>query len=122
MASCLTVMYLTFREMVGEPRQKEWAEAHNLLLKALNPPHTSPSYKSFQKLLSRHGKKTCQPLTTEEEERWFSSTSFLELLGLASLNQEDSGGLYRTHAHINHSCEPNLMVCIDLMRYRCQFL
>jgi hypothetical protein len=50
------------------------------------------------------------PLTDAETRRWFSYESFLELLGLASINQEDSGGLYALHAHLNHSCEPNMSV------------
>lgn len=101
---------LLLREMTGEMQQKEWTESHMLLLNALNPPKSSKHHRSFQKLLSRHSRNPLQPLTSEEEERWYSSSSYLELLGLASLNQEDSGGLYALHAHINHSCEPNLMV------------
>ena len=101
---------LTFREFVGEQRRKEWRTAHQLLINALNPPTTSPNYKSFQKLVTK-GRKS--PPSEEELDRWFSFNNFLELLGLASINQEDSGGLYALHAHINHSCEPNLMVRTD---------
>ena len=44
---------------------------------------------------------------------WSSFDTFLELLGLASINQEDSGGLYALHAHLNHSCEPNMMASAE---------
>ena len=98
--------------MVGEPRRTEWQNAHSLILKALNPSPGSASHEKFCKtLVKRHPHRAhSSPLTPKEEERWFSYESFLELLGLASLNQEGSGGLYLLHAHINHSCEPNLMV------------
>jgi hypothetical protein len=93
-------------------RRAEWHLAHKLLVAALNPSLGDTNYKPFSKLLnsrrSRKGKAV--PLTEAEMNRWFSYESFLQLLGLASLNQEDSGGLYALHAHINHSCEPNLQV------------
>ena len=49
-------------------------------------------------------------MSDEELQRWLSWESFLELLGLAGLNQESSGGLYALHAHLNHSCDPNVQV------------
>ncbi len=78
----------------------------------LNPRPADLNHKQFQKLRSNgHSRKTkLSPITEAEQERWFSFNSFLDLMGLATLNQEDSGGLYALHAHINHSCEPNLMV------------
>ena len=106
------------REYVGEPRRTEWKTAHGLLVKALNPSPQDKSYKQFQKLLARHRQGQDTPLTEEEIERWFSFNSFLELLGLASINQEDSGGLYALHAHINHSCEPNVSVRFNLSGHR----
>jgi hypothetical protein len=96
------------RELVGDIRRREWRFAHTLLSTVLNPQSDEQNYKPFQKLLS---KKTI-PLADDEQHRWFSFTSFLELMGLAALNQEESGGLYALHAHINHSCEPNLMVSL----------
>ena len=80
------------------------------MLKALNPNPDDKAYKPFQKLLTRRRHSQSTPLTEEELQRWFSFESFLELLGLASINQEDSGGLYALHAHMNHSCEPNVSV------------
>jgi hypothetical protein len=44
---------------------------------------------------------------------WVTWPMFLELYGLASLNQESSGGLYTLHSHLNHSCEPNVQVCLS---------
>jgi len=89
--------------------------AHTLLVSALNPPISDKSQnaKAFHKSL-RKRRKYLGPLTDEEETRWFSFDSFLELLGLAGLNQEDSGGLYAIHAHLNHDCEPNVRVCLSL--------
>ena len=97
--------------MVGEDRLAELHKAHTLLLKALNPPESDKSQdtKSFYKTLRRR-RKQLTPLSEEEEARWFSFDSFCELLGLAGLNQEDSGGLYAIHAHMNHNCEPNIRV------------
>lgn len=104
---------LMAREYVGEPRREEWKTAHGLVLKALNPSPADKGYKQFQKLLTRHRHSQPIPLTEKEAQRWFSFESFLELLGLGSINQEDSGGLYALHAHINHSCEPNVSVSIS---------
>jgi len=81
------------------------------LIAALNPDPTSSAHKPFTKTLQRYRKSgKVLPLSDAETERWFSYESFLELLGLASINQEDSGGLYALHAHLNHSCEPNMSV------------
>lgn len=99
--------------MVGEDRLAELHRAHTLLLAALNPSETdkSPNAKSFYKTLRRRRKQTA-PLSEAEEARWFSFESFCQLLGLAGLNQEDSGGLYAIHAHMNHDCEPNIRVSL----------
>ena len=97
--------------MVGEDRLSELNKAHTLLLKALNPPESDKSQatKSFYKTLRRR-RRNPSSLSEEGESRWFSFDSFCELLGLAGLNQEDSGGLYAIHAHMNHNCEPNIRV------------
>ncbi|ORY23564.1 hypothetical protein BCR39DRAFT_348737, partial [Naematelia encephala] len=50
-----------------------------------------------------------------EQQRWFSFESFKKLWGLASINQEESGGLYILHSHLNHSCDPNVS-CRNLPR------
>ncbi|WVQ94251.1 hypothetical protein IAU59_001330 [Kwoniella sp. CBS 9459] len=97
-------------EFIGQPRLEEWRMTHLLLVKVLNPAKHDDNYKPFIKLLTAKRKAKPIPLTKEEEERWFSFESFLELLGLVGLNQEDSGGLYALHAHLNHSCEPNVQV------------
>ncbi|WWD22794.1 hypothetical protein CI109_107288 [Kwoniella shandongensis] len=99
-------------EFVGEMRIEEWKLVHMLICKVLNPQPTDENYKKFQKLLiAKHPRKAKPtPLTEEEVERWFSLESFLQLYGLVGLNQEDSGGLYALHAHLNHSCEPNIQV------------
>lgn len=55
-------------------------------------------------------KKGSPPLTEAEIASWFSYERFLELVGMVNLNSEDAGGLYALHAHLNHSCEPNVTV------------
>ena len=91
----------------------DFHRAHTLLLGALNPAEgeKSTNAKTFRKLL-RKRRKNLGPLSEEEESRWFSFDSFCQLLGLAGLNQEDSGGLYAIHAHLNHDCEPNVRVSL----------
>jgi hypothetical protein len=69
----------------------------------------SSNAKTFHKIL-RKRRKYLGELGEEEEARWFSFDSFCQLLGLAGLNQEDSGGLYALHAHLNHDCDPNVRV------------
>nr|XP_018266259.1 uncharacterized protein I303_00234 [Kwoniella dejecticola CBS 10117]OBR88417.1 hypothetical protein I303_00234 [Kwoniella dejecticola CBS 10117] len=99
------------RPFISKDRMEEWRLTHLLILRALNPSPMDEGYKPFQKFLnSKRKSKTTQPLSNEEEERWFSFESFLELLGLIGLNQESSGGLYALHSHLNHSCEPNVQV------------
>ncbi|WWC85427.1 uncharacterized protein L201_000290 [Kwoniella dendrophila CBS 6074] len=94
---------------IAEDRLEEWRLTHLLILRALNPSPEDESFVSFQQFLKSKSKKVV-PLTKEEEERWFSYDSFLELLGLIGLNQESSGGLYALHSHLNHNCDPNLQV------------
>ncbi|ORX41271.1 hypothetical protein BD324DRAFT_648148 [Kockovaella imperatae] len=95
-------------KLFAELKRGEWKHAHSLLLQALNPSEGDKSYKVVQKLLTKASKRSPIPLSEGEIQRWFSMDSFLELLGLAALNSEDSGGLYALHAHLNHACEPNI--------------
>ncbi|WWC67212.1 uncharacterized protein I206_101119 [Kwoniella pini CBS 10737] len=95
---------------IAKDRMEEWRLTHLLILNALNPSPKDEGYKSFQKFLNSKKRNESKPITKEEEERWFSFESFLELLGLIGLNQESSGGLYILHSHLNHSCDPNLQV------------
>lgn len=102
-----------------------------MLLSALNPSEeTDPlNYARFHRLINsisrpKHGggsgsqptpqrmqlKKGSAPLTDDEIASWFSYERFLELIGMVNLNSEDAGGLYALHAHLNHSCEPNVTV------------
>ncbi|KAK8844659.1 hypothetical protein IAR55_006506 [Kwoniella newhampshirensis] len=99
-------------EFVGEMRIHEWKLVHIIICNVLNPQPTDENYKKFQRLLiAKHPRKMKPPpLTDAEVDRWFSFESFLQLYGLVGLNQEDSGGLYALHAHLNHSCEPNIQV------------
>ncbi|BEI90386.1 uncharacterized protein CcaverHIS019_0304560 [Cutaneotrichosporon cavernicola] len=85
-----------------------WGMGHQLLLSALHP-QTEVEQARLTKILRKGGRQVT-PLTDEEEQRWFSYQAFLELLGMVNLNLEDSGGLYALHAHLNHSCEPNVQV------------
>ena len=103
------------RELIGDLRRREWHFVHALLSRAFNPQPLEDNHKPFQKLVSSRQSRKTKPtsLTEVEQRRWFSFESFLELVGLATLNQEDSGGLYALHAHVNHSCEPNLMVSLS---------
>ncbi|WRT63316.1 uncharacterized protein IL334_000221 [Kwoniella shivajii] len=94
---------------IAKDRLEEWRLTHLLILNVLNPSPSDDNYKPFQRLLQSK-KSRLIPLTKEEEERWFSFESFLELLGLVGLNQESSGGLYALHSHLNHSCDPNVQV------------
>lgn len=90
---------------------RQWQLGHAALVAALNPPPESKTYKRFTQLLQSKAKgRKVTPLSSEEEARWFSYESFLELLGLVNINMEDSGGLYALHAHLNHSCDPNVQV------------
>ncbi|KAL7420279.1 hypothetical protein Q5752_005248 [Cryptotrichosporon argae] len=90
---------------------RSWRAAHALVVRTLNPSPVDPAFKPVQAILSaRRGRRKPAPLTPDEVKRWFSYESFLQLLGLANINMEDSGGLYALHAHLNHSCEPNVQV------------
>ncbi|GFZ44719.1 Vesicular-fusion protein SEC18 [Saitozyma sp. JCM 24511] len=95
---------------VAENRHQEWRAALDLLTRVLNPAPEAANFKSFQRLIGGSRRSRLEPLSAEEENRWFSYESFLELLGTVGINQEASGGLYALHAHLNHSCEPNLQV------------
>lgn len=80
-------------------------------MSVLNPPASSAAGRKFNAVLQSRAKgRKLQPLTAEEEQRWFSYDAFLDLLGLVNINLEDSGGLYALHCHMNHSCEPNVQV------------
>lgn len=96
-----------------------WGVAHRMLLSALHP-QTEPEQARFEKVLRKagHGGRKLEPLTDEEEQRWFSYNAMLELLGMVNINLEDSGGLYALHAHLNHSCEPKVQVSRSLWRAR----
>ena len=93
-----------------EKEWKEWQVASSLYL-LTNRPYTGEQRLATWRTM--HDSLYClQPadITDAEAERWFSWTSFLEMLGMAGLNQESSGGLYALHAHLNHSCAPNVQV------------
>lgn len=98
------------RQFIGEIRLREWEKVLRLITIALNPAPSTSEYKDFQHTLRRHSKHPLKPLSEEEVDRWFSFDSFKQLLGLVGMNSEDSGGLYSLHAHLNHSCEPNVQV------------
>jgi len=109
---------LTPRATRKDFTERQWVLGHQAILEALNPTDDASAKKFAQVLASkapRNRKPT--PLSDEEEARWFSYESFLMLLGMVNINQEDSGGLYALHAHLNHSCEPNIQVC-TLVRAR----
>lgn len=104
-----------------ESREAKWKRYHQLLCDALNPEPASPHYSQLSRALTRLRKGSKGTLSETERHRWFSFDSFLELLGLVSINQESSGGLYALHCHLNHSCEPNIQVCymkVRQLRYR----
>lgn len=102
---------LTPRPKRSSQVEAQWREGHAQLVAALNPPSNTPAGKKFNALLQSRAKgRKVQPLTAEEEEKWFSYEAFLDLLGLVNINLEDSGGLYALHCHMNHSCEPNVQV------------
>ena len=105
------------RQYIGELRERDWHTAHGLFCHALNSPIDEANPRVFPGVKRRRVTKPT-PLSPEEEARWFSFESFLELWGAVGLNQEESGGLYALHAHVNHSCEPNLQVAFPLISLR----
>lgn len=111
--ACLALIVRSrLRSFVAENRHQEWRAALDLLTRVLNPAPEAANFKSFQRLIGGSRRSRLEPLSAEEENRWFSYESFLELLGTVGINQEASGGLYALHAHLNHSCEPNLQVSL----------
>lgn len=88
-----------------------------MVLSALNPPAGSAAARKLNAVLQARAKgRKVEPLTPDEEQRWFSYDAFLDLLGLVNINLEDSGGLYALHCHMNHSCEPNVQVSLPRAR------
>ncbi|MBW0474507.1 hypothetical protein O181_014222 [Austropuccinia psidii MF-1] len=49
-------------------------------------------------------------LDSETIAHYFGLKSFLEFIGMTSLNREADHGLYLLHSRFNHSCEPNAIV------------
>lgn len=87
--------------------ERRWKAGHEAILQALRPADAVARKKidSILRKVSKGG-----PVTDEEEAKWFSYDNFLDLLGMVNINLESSGGLYALHAHMNHSCEPNIQV------------
>lgn len=87
--------------------ERRWKAGHEAVLQALRPsdPVARKKVDTVLRKVSKGG-----PVTEEEEAKWFSFDNFLDLLGMVSINLEDSGGLYALHAHMNHSCEPSIRV------------
>jgi hypothetical protein len=112
--------------MDPEAARVEWKKAYGLYLQAFKNPKTIPEQKKLAKLLKK-------PLPADIEHDLFDySLGFLRSLGMVSLSQSRSrsivvlsssdpafvvtadleahGGLYTLHAHLNHSCNPNVSV------------
>jgi len=90
--------------MDPEATRVEWKKAYGLYLQAFKSPKTIPEQKKLAKLLKK-------PLPADVEHDLFDySLGFLRSLGMVSLNLEAHGGLYTLHAHLNHSCNPNVSV------------
>ncbi|KAF8816928.1 SET domain-containing protein [Phlegmacium glaucopus] len=87
-----------------EPARDSWKKAYVLFLQAFKEPKTVQEQKKLAKLLTK-------PLPAHVEPDLFDySLGFLRGLGMMSLNLEAHGGLYTLHAHLNHSCNPNVSV------------
>jgi len=87
-----------------EPDRPTWKKAFELYLQAFREPKTPQDQKKLARILKK-------PLPVAIERSLFDyEAGFLRGLGKMSLNLEAHGGLYTLHAHLNHSCDPNVSV------------
>jgi len=86
-----------------EPDRATWKKAHQLLVQAFQDPPTEPAKKKLAKILKK-------PLRQDIAKELFEYDGFLRALGRMNLNQENHGGVYVLHSHLNHSCRPNVSV------------
>jgi hypothetical protein len=113
--------------MDPEATRDSWKKAYDLYIQAFKKPGTMQEQKKLAKLLKK-------PLPADVERDLFDySQGFLRRLGMVSLSKyysrsrsivvsicsnplhvtvdlEAHGGLYTLHAHLNHSCNPNVSV------------
>ncbi|KAF5329350.1 hypothetical protein D9619_008932 [Psilocybe cf. subviscida] len=87
-----------------EPNRGTWKKAFDLYTQAFRSPKHPPDQKRLAKLLKRP-----LPLDVQHDLLEYE-TGFLRGLGRMSLNLESHGGIYTLHAHLNHSCDPNVSV------------
>ncbi|KAF7315805.1 Set-like protein [Mycena indigotica] len=91
-----------------QPDHTTWREAFGLFCAAFHRPSTTHKPSSEEKRVASILQK---PLPEEIETALFDyDKGFLLGLGRMSLNLEAHGGLYTLHAHLNHSCTPNVSV------------
>ncbi|KAH9476890.1 putative protein lysine methyltransferase SET5 [Psilocybe cubensis] len=86
-----------------EPDRATWKKAFALYVKAFKEPVSPQDQKKLAKLLKK-------PLPEDVDYELFQYEGFLRGLGRMNLNLESHGGLYSVHAHLNHSCDPNVSV------------
>ena len=120
-------LILNERSMDPEAARDSWKKAYGVYLQAFKKPETMHEQKKLAKLLKK-------PLPADVEYDLFDySLGFLRRLGMVSLSKyyfrsrsivvpicltdffitadlEAHGGLYTLHAHLNHSCNPNVSV------------
>ncbi|KAL0952630.1 hypothetical protein HGRIS_006878 [Hohenbuehelia grisea] len=87
----------------AEPDRVAWEKAHTLFVQAFDTPKSTQEQKKLARILKK-------PLREEIRRDFFEYDAFLRGLGRMSLNLEAHGGLYTLHAHLNHSCTPNVSI------------
>ncbi|KDR78320.1 hypothetical protein GALMADRAFT_138424 [Galerina marginata CBS 339.88] len=86
-----------------EPDRTTWKKAYTLYVQAFKEPKAAQDQKKLARILKK-------PLPAEVDNELFGYEGFLRGLGRMSLNLEAHGGLYTVHAHLNHSCDPNVSI------------
>ncbi|KAJ7271065.1 hypothetical protein C8J57DRAFT_1320581 [Mycena rebaudengoi] len=97
----------------SEPDRETWRTAFEMYCHAFHRPRRddgapAPKLPDEEKRVAAILR---MPLPAHVEAALFDyDTGFLRGLGRMSLNLEAHGGLYTLHAHLNHSCAPNVSV------------
>ncbi|KAF7305950.1 Set-like protein [Mycena chlorophos] len=96
------------RSVNKEPQHETWRKGFDLYCAAFHRPPKTTKLAGDEKRIAAMIRK---PLPEEIETALFDyEKGFLLGLGRMSLNLEAHGGLYTLHAHLNHSCNPNVSI------------